>query len=80
MSEPFNYNYDAATHPKTGVVEVVAVPGCLFNGVQVCLSCPNSRDLKKLKIMAGRFRKWYLEQAKRGIVIPSTVGRPVKLN
>lgn len=80
MGEKMDYHYDDDGQSKTGHPVVVAVPGCLFNGVQVCLSIKGKADLNKLKVMAARFQKWYFEQEKKGIIVPSSIGAPIRLN
>ena len=75
-----DYHYDGDEQRTVDNVQVVAIPGCLFNGVQVCLSVKGKGNLKKLKVMAARFQKWYHEQAAKGITIPSSIGMPIRLN
>jgi len=51
--------------PDGGEVHVVECPGCLFNGMQICLSTKDKAELPKLKYMAGQYHQWYREQAAR---------------
>lgn len=50
---------------KGGEVHVVECPGCLWNGVQICVSVKNKMDVPRLKHMAIEFRRWYEEQARK---------------
>ena len=44
------------------IVHVLEVPGCYFNGVQVCLLVKSRDEIPKCQHMVVRFKKWMCDQ------------------
>lgn len=51
--------------PNGSHAHIFAVPNCTFNGVQVCLSTKNPKEIKKCRAMVPEFKRFMAEQARR---------------